>query len=54
MPPDAHTAHVDLSMLFGNVRVYGAMNRKPTPSSFDYSNAFSGQQDFLLIVSYPY
>lgn len=51
MPADVQTAIVDLSVIFGSVRMFAAMNRKPAPSDFDFSNALTGQQDHLTIVS---
>jgi hypothetical protein len=54
MPVDVQTAIVDLSVIFGSVRMFAAVNRKPGPSDFDFSNALTGQQDHLTIVSPSY
>ena len=51
MPVDIQTVNVDLSIMFGAVQVFCAVNRQPKPTDFDYTNAFSGYPDYLPIVS---
>lgn len=54
MPVGVQVAHVDLSILSGSVRIYAAKNRKPSPASFDYTSAFTGELDFLSIVRHSF
>ena len=51
MPLDTQSVYMDLSVLFGTVRIYAALNRKPSPTDFDYTNALTGQQEYLSMVN---
>jgi len=51
MPADMNTVSIDLSVMFGSVQMFAAVNRQPSTADFDYTNSFSGSPDFLSIVS---
>lgn len=51
MPLDTNSVYVDLSILYGSVQIFAAVNREPSVSSFDFTNSYTGKADYLPIVS---
>ena len=42
---------MDLTVFYGMVEIYGAIDRQPTRYDYDASNIKTGDPDFLTLVS---
>ena len=50
MPLDVQSLQVDISILFGSANMFCAVNRQPSASDYDFSNAIAGRHSDLLLI----